>query len=87
MRAGVEAKDSCWWLLRLFNMSTITREWVALQHAQLMPFAEALLKGQPMVRPSIKGLGIPGGMRAAMEAQCNSSQVMRGKRGWERGIG
>lgn len=38
MRAGIEARDSCWWVQRLFNMSTITREWVALQHAHLMPF-------------------------------------------------
>jgi senataxin len=38
MRAGIEARGSCWWVQRLFNMSTITREWVALQHAHLMPF-------------------------------------------------
>lgn len=38
MRAGIEAPKSCWWVQRLFNMSTITREWVALQHAHLMPF-------------------------------------------------
>jgi len=38
MRAGIEARASCWWVQRLFNMSTITREWVALQHAHLMPF-------------------------------------------------
>lgn len=38
MRAGIEASDSCWWVQRLFNMATITREWVALQHAHLMPF-------------------------------------------------
>lgn len=38
MRAGVEAKASAWWIQRLFNMSTITREWVAMQHAHLMPF-------------------------------------------------
>lgn len=38
MRAGIEAPKSCWWVQRLFNMSTITREWGALQHAHLMPF-------------------------------------------------
>jgi senataxin len=56
MRAGIEARDSCWWVQRLFNMSTITREWVALQHAHLMPFrcvntaaaaAAAAAAGQP----------------------------------------
>ncbi|WIA30316.1 hypothetical protein OEZ86_000404 [Tetradesmus obliquus] len=75
MRAGIEARDSCWWVQRLFNMSTITREWVALQHAHLMPFRDTLLHGQPMRRPSIKSMDIPPGMRAVVEQECNSSQM------------
>eukprot|EP00878_Enallax_costatus_P007720 GHUV01008081.1.p1 GENE.GHUV01008081.1~~GHUV01008081.1.p1 ORF type:complete len:869 (+),score=299.72 GHUV01008081.1:2923-5529(+) len=75
MRAGVEAKASAWWVQRLFNMSTITREWVAMQHAHLMPFRDTLLHGQPMCRPSIKAMDIPPGMRAVVEQECNSSQM------------
>jgi hypothetical protein len=44
MRAGFETAGSCWWVQRLFNMSTVSREWVALQHAHLMPFADSLLR-------------------------------------------
>lgn len=75
MRAGIEASQSCWWVQRLFNMSTITREWVALQHAHLMPFRDTLLHGQPMRRPSIKSMDIPHGMREVVEQECNASQM------------
>eukprot|EP00775_Hariotina_reticulata_P010999 gene10999-11153_t len=75
MRTGLEARDSCWWVQRLFNMSTITREWVALQHAHLMPFRDTLLHAQPMRRPSIKSMDIPAGMRGVVEQECNSSQM------------
>jgi len=39
MREGLQEEGTQWWLLRLMNTATITREWVALQHAHLMPFA------------------------------------------------
>jgi hypothetical protein len=38
-------RDRAWWLLRLGNISTITREWTALQHAPLVPFLDILLSG------------------------------------------
>lgn len=47
MRAGLVTPGSCWWLLKLSNMSTITREWVALQHAHVSPFVDILLTCKP----------------------------------------
>ncbi len=45
MMAGLQTGSSCWWLLRLGNISTITREWTALQHAHLVPFMDILING------------------------------------------
>lgn len=78
MRGGLESKGSCWWLLKLANMSTITREWIALQHAHLVPFLSVLLTGQPTTAPESKHLDIPPGMRTMMEKECNTSQVRNG---------
>lgn len=76
MRAGLEAPNSAWWVQRLFNMSTLSREWVALQHAHLMPFADSLLRGEASAkRAAAVELDIPPGMKALMEQQCNGSQV------------
>jgi hypothetical protein len=80
MRAGLEELHSGWWLQRLFNMSTITREWVALQHAHLMPFADSLLRGTASARRAAPvEMDIPPGMAAAMESQCNGSQARAGR--------
>ncbi|MEW5304818.1 MAG: hypothetical protein WDW36_007402 [Sanguina aurantia] len=75
VRGGLESKGSCWWLLKLANMSTITREWIALQHAHLVPFLSVLLTGQPTTAPESKHLDIPPGMRTMMEKECNTSQM------------
>ena len=76
MRAGLETPNSSWWVQRLFNMSTLTREWVALQHAHLMPFADSLLRGHVSARRAAAvDMDIPPGMKAVMERQCNESQV------------
>lgn len=44
VRAGLEMPNSGWYALRLFNMSTISREWIALQHAHLLPFHDVLIQ-------------------------------------------
>ncbi|KAI8466872.1 MAG: AAA domain-containing protein [Monoraphidium minutum] len=76
VRVGLETAGSSWWLQRLFNTSTLTREWVALRHAHLMPFADSLLRGAASGRRAAPvDLDIPPGMRAAMEQQCNGSQM------------
>ncbi|GFR51044.1 hypothetical protein Agub_g13208, partial [Astrephomene gubernaculifera] len=75
MCAGLSTPSSCWWLLRLGNTSTITREWTALQHAHLVPFMDTLISGKPRSAPASKHLDIPPGMRAAMERECNPSQM------------
>jgi hypothetical protein len=45
MSLGLRKPQSCWWLLRLSNVSTIMREWIALRHAHLVPFVDTLLSG------------------------------------------
>ncbi|KXZ52239.1 hypothetical protein GPECTOR_10g870 [Gonium pectorale] len=75
MSMGLSSPSSCWWLLRLGNISTITREWTALQHAHLVPFMDILLTGRPRAAPASKHLDIPPGMRAVMERECNPSQM------------
>uniref|UniRef100_A0A7S0WSL5 Helicase ATP-binding domain-containing protein n=1 Tax=Chlamydomonas leiostraca TaxID=1034604 RepID=A0A7S0WSL5_9CHLO len=75
MRAGLTAPGSCWWLLKLANMSTISREWVALQHAHVCPFIDTLLACKPRSAPSNKHMDIPPGMAGTMESQCNTSQM------------
>ncbi len=47
MRAGLEVAASCWWLLKVNNMSTISREWTALQNAHCCPFMDILLNCKP----------------------------------------
>ena len=44
---GLSSTNSTWWLLKLSNMSTITREWVAMQNAESSPFVDILLTGKP----------------------------------------
>jgi len=47
VRHGLNSSNSCWWLLKLSNMSTITREWTAMQNAECSPFVDILLTGKP----------------------------------------
>lgn len=75
MRQDLAQAGSCWWVLKLSNTATITREWVALQHAHLVPFHDILLGRPPPPVSARKQMDIPHGMRAAMEAECNPSQV------------
>lgn len=76
VRAGVETPNSCWWLLRLCNTSTISREWLALQRVHLSRLADLLLSARPRHRTAGgHDMLIPPGMRAAMEATCNPSQM------------
>ncbi len=63
MLSGLERKESCWWVLRLFNMSTITREWVALQHSHLVPFSDLLVSGQARELKASRHMDIPSGMK------------------------
>ena len=47
LRHGLGSVGSTWWMLKLANMSTITREWSAMQNAQFSPFMDILLTGKP----------------------------------------
>jgi hypothetical protein len=47
VKHGLQTKESTWYLLKLSAMSTIVREWVALQHAHVCPFADIMVGCQP----------------------------------------
>ncbi len=49
MRSTLAVPDSQWYLLRLANMSTLLREWIALHLTQTLACTDSIL-GQP-VRP------------------------------------
>eukprot|EP00201_Polytomella_parva_P017776 CAMPEP_0175057490 /NCGR_PEP_ID=MMETSP0052_2-20121109/11292_1 /TAXON_ID=51329 ORGANISM="Polytomella parva, Strain SAG 63-3" /NCGR_SAMPLE_ID=MMETSP0052_2 /ASSEMBLY_ACC=CAM_ASM_000194 /LENGTH=339 /DNA_ID=CAMNT_0016322707 /DNA_START=120 /DNA_END=1136 /DNA_ORIENTATION=- len=80
-RFELSRKCSCWWVLRLANASTITREWVALQHLHLVPFCQTLLDGSTPVVPPSHHFEIPWGMERTMSAECNASQMQALKAG------
>jgi hypothetical protein len=44
---GRLVQASRWWVLKLANMTTLTREWVALQNAVTCPFSDIILTGRP----------------------------------------
>jgi len=76
MRATLEVDNSTLHVLRLFNMSTLTREWIAVQHAHLLPIGDILLTGgaRPPAAES-KRMDVPPGMRATIGRECNTSQA------------
>ena len=87
-QAGVEAQekriqimdqeivqDSPWWLCSLGSLSTIVREWVALQHVHCIPFRDVLLSAQPKSRKASKQLELSPLMESKIEEQYNQSQV------------
>jgi hypothetical protein len=47
MRVRLQSPESGWFLLKLSAMSTIVREWVALQAADVCPFADIMVGCQP----------------------------------------
>ncbi len=47
VRHGLNTPSSTWWLLKLCNMSTIAREWSAMQNAECSPFVDILVTGKP----------------------------------------
>ena len=47
MRSALAVPDSQWYLLRLANLSTLLREWIALHLMSTLACADALL-GQPV---------------------------------------
>jgi len=74
MRTGILTPSSCWYMKKLSNMSTITREWVALQSVRKLPFMRDLLTATVGEKHGQK-LTIPPEMRSAMEQTYNQSQM------------
>lgn len=46
MRAGLNTANSCWFLLRLCNLSTLIREWTALHAFPSLAFKDVLLSAK-----------------------------------------
>lgn len=59
MRAGLSTASSCWFLLRLCNLSTLIREWTALHAFPSLAFKDVLLSAKPPVKDGKQGLFIP----------------------------
>ena len=59
MQAGLQTSESCWYLLRLCNLTTIQREWCALHAFPRLPFKDALLAAAAPAKPAKDALVIP----------------------------
>ena len=59
MQAGLQTKESCWYLLRLCNLTTIQREWCALHAFPKLPFRGTLLSATAPDKPQEHALVIP----------------------------
>ena len=59
MRAGLSTANSCWFLLRLCNLSTLIREWTALHAFPSLAFKDVLLSARPPVKDGKQALFIP----------------------------
>ena len=59
MQAGLQTKESCWYLLRLCNLTTIQREWCALHAFPKLPFRGTLLSAAAPAKPQEHALVIP----------------------------
>ena len=59
MQQGLKLPSSTWYMLRLSNMSTITREWVALHSVQDLKFQDILLSGKTSAARRTSKLLIP----------------------------
>ncbi|KAK9909662.1 hypothetical protein WJX75_005776 [Coccomyxa subellipsoidea] len=75
MRAGLSTASSCWFLLRLCNLSTLIREWTALHAFPSLAFKDVLLSAKSPVKDGKQGLFIPQRVQQAMEAEYNDSQM------------
>ena len=59
MQAGLETRESCWYLLRLCSLTTIQREWCALHAFPGLPFKDTLLRAALPGKPAAPALAIP----------------------------
>lgn len=59
MQAGLSQAGSTWYMLRLSNMSTVTREWVALHSVRDLKFQDILLSAKTSATRRTSKLLIP----------------------------
>jgi hypothetical protein len=74
MRVRIETPQSCWFIKKLANLATITREWIALQSIRKLPFLQDLLTAK-QGRKRAHALVIPEAMQETMKKSYNDSQV------------
>ena len=59
MQAGLQTRESCWYLLRLCSLTTIQREWCALHAFPKLAFKDSLLSTRAPDKPPKDALHIP----------------------------
>ena len=64
-----------WYLLRLCNLSTIQREWLALHAARSLPFADAILSASPRPGAGASAWRCPPPLGAELARRFNPSQL------------
>lgn len=74
MRVRIETPQSCWFIKKLANLATITREWIALQSIRKLPFLQDLLTAK-QGRKRAHALVIPEAMQETMKKSYNDSQM------------
>lgn len=73
--AHADAQQAPWYLLRLCNLSTIQREWLALHAARSLPFADVILSASQRSGASHTAWRCPGPLRSALTTRFNPSQL------------
>eukprot|EP00892_Ulva_mutabilis_P007653 jgi/Ulvmu1/525/UM001_0533.1 len=64
-----------WWVLRLGNIATVSREWAAVKRLQFLPMSNALLKGGAQPAPRARRMEVPSGLMHHLRTTFNESQL------------
>lgn len=84
MRTAIQVVNSAWWMIKLSNMSTIMREYTALQSVGHLPFADVILTGQVKSAHETSSnvqWSVPIRLMDFLEESHNDSQLMAIKAG------
>ena len=72
-------KGERWFLKSLANLSTFTREWLAIHAFPAFPYAATILNGTPAAGiggpSSVNAWSMPDGLKTFVERSCNDSQI------------
>ncbi|MCO5574144.1 hypothetical protein L7F22_027924 [Adiantum nelumboides] len=82
MAKAVQVANSAWWMMKVSNLSTIVREYTALQSMCQLPFADVILSGQSKVTLNDSSDSIvPPKLLEFLEENHNDSQIQAIKAG------